>query len=400
MMTFEAGEIPSSRFIQPICLWNGATPPLQTEGHFGGWGMNWKSENAYENIPTKLKVPIHTDEFCFLTTKDLVDFTSNRTFCAGGGDGTGVREGDGGGGLLIKDGSVFYLRGIVSSALVDEYEQIDLTKFAIFTDVLKFKPWIDKIMRKDGKILECNSEHHSYRNLLGSNELQTCNINDQEIDGEGFSVAGDPNINVQALSIEDNKEVKFLPENIDESFPALIVFRVFRCSIRTISGKHFKGLKNLERLELQGNEIESIDGDSFKDLTKLEKLYLDYNKIKTVDPNLFQSLGNIWELWICCNQIEHLDAQIFDILQNVREIGLHNNKLSTIPANLLNNNLKLVEIRLHSNKIRAISATMFDHLFKLTYVDLRNNVCVKDFFYQNRFNEMENDLRTNCALPF
>ena len=77
IITFEAGAIRFSFFVQPICLWNGKTDPNQTEGHIGGWGQSENLEKFFEEIPTKLKVPIHTNEFCFLTTKDLAGLSSD-----------------------------------------------------------------------------------------------------------------------------------------------------------------------------------------------------------------------------------------------------------------------------------------------------------------------------------
>ena len=142
IITFQAVAIPFSSYIQPICLWKEKSDPTQTEGYIAGWGQSQNLEKFWEEIPTKLKVPIHTNEFCFLTTKDLVDLASNRTFCAGRGDGTGICDGDSGGGVSITDGSHFYFRGIFSSGLRDLIS-CDVSKFAIFTDVLKFKLWID-----------------------------------------------------------------------------------------------------------------------------------------------------------------------------------------------------------------------------------------------------------------
>ena len=408
IVTFEAGAIKFSTFVQPICLWNEKTDPTQTEAHVSGWGQSQNLEKKFEEIPTKLKVPIHTNEFCFLTEKDLVDLASNRTFCAGRGDGSGVCDGDSGGGVSIKVGSTFYFRGIVSSGLYDGIS-CDVSKFAIFTDVLKFKLWIDQIMSEDGEILiqkvvrailRCTIESVTWTYITGgeSKVLQTCNMHDQKIDDEGFSIAGDLNLSIQGFSIEDNKEVKFLPENIAESFPGLMVYQVFSCSIKTVNGDHFKGLNKLESLDLARNEIESIDGDSFKDLTKLVYLFLYHNKIKSIDPNWFQSLGALQGFLIYHNQVDFLDQQSFDNLQNLRNISISNNKLSTIPANLFKNNLKLEFIFLNENIIQTISSTMFDHLKNLKYVDLENNVCVNGYYRQEtRLHEMKNVLRSNCT---
>ena len=405
IITFEAGTITFSAFVQPICLWNEKTPPIQTEGYVGGWGQSQNLEKLFEEIPTKLEVPIHNNEFCFLTSKDLVDIASNRTFCAGRGDGKGICDGDSGGGVSIIVGSVFYFRGIVSSGL---YNQIscDVSKYSVFTDVLKFKPWIDHIMREDGEILipkvvrsnlRCTLKSHSWKILTEQKDLQTCFIDDQTIDDEESSLAGGLNLSVQAFYIQNNKEVKFLPENIFKYFPGLIAYNVLNCLIRTVNAKHFKGSNSLEHLDLDQNEIKSIDGDSFKDLIKLEMLGLSFNKIKTIAPNIFQSLGNLQQLRIGENQIKFLDEKCFDKLTKLEHIELGKNEISALPADLFKNNLKLEKIWFDGNKVQTISLTMFDHLKSLKFVVLNNNFCVNDFYNQDQFNEMRNVLSKNCT---
>ena len=411
--TFLAGAITFSTYVQPICLWNEQTDPSQIEGHIGGWGQSENLEKPFGDVPTILKVPIHTNEFCFLTTKDLVDLASNRTFCAGRGDGTGVCEGDSGGGLSIKVGPTFYFRGIVSSGLFDQFS-CDVSKFSIFTDVLKFKPWIDQIISERrgerGKILvqkavrvnlicTIRSISWTYSFRVNNKESEACFIIDQNIDREGFFVESDPNLSILALIIQNNKEVKFLPSNIVDYFHKLRFYEVENCSIKTVNRKHFNGLNKLERLDLSLNEIELIDRDSFKDLNNLKSLDLSHNKIKTIDPKFFQSLETLLQLMIGNNQIEFLDGDIFVKIKNVRFIDLEHNKLSTIPADLFKNNLELDEIWLHANEIQAISPTMFDHLLYLHYVDLRINTCVDDSINQNRINEVKNVLRKNCKSP-
>ena len=282
IMTFESGEIPSSKFIQPICLWNDDTPQTQTEGYVGGWRMNRKSENAIEEIPTNFKLPIHINAHCWYREPNLLAFSGPRTFCAGETDG--VRK-NSGGEMSIKVGLVFYFQGIVSTGLLDEIGY-NITKFIIFTEVLKFQPWIDQTMSKDDVnllqvVYQANLKCTIDLSLWKEKNVQTCNIFNQKIDGEGFSVARDLDQSIQAFEIHSIKEVKCLPENIAESFPDQVV----NCSIRTVNRKHFKALNELEYLRLARNEIESIDGDSFKDLTKLERLYLECNKIETIDPS-------------------------------------------------------------------------------------------------------------------
>lgn len=51
--------------------------------------------------------------------------------------------GDSGAGLHIKVNGVFYLRGLVSSTLLNKDGNCDTTTYAVYTDVLKYKSWID-----------------------------------------------------------------------------------------------------------------------------------------------------------------------------------------------------------------------------------------------------------------
>ena len=248
--------------------------------------------------------------------------------------------------------------------------------------------------------LMCTIKSDTLNYLLGGEvDWPTCYIHDQEIDDEGFSIAGNSNSSIKGFTILNNKLVKFLPENIVESFPELFKYVVWNCSIKTVNGKHFKGLNKLQYLGLHNNEIESIDGDSFKDLTKLLALNLSQNKIKMIDTKWFQSFITLRVCNYGDNQIEFLDEKVFDNLKNIEEIGLRNNKLSMVPENLFKNNLKLEKIYLDENKIQKIGSTMFDHLKNLTWVDLDNNVCTNYFYGKSQFDRMKKDLSRNCTSP-
>jgi hypothetical protein len=130
-----------SSYIQPICLWESPFEPPQDLGVVVGYGKSEDSTKIHENIPKVIDVPIQTQENCFLSNPALVSISSTRTFCGGYRGGTGVCNGDSGGGLVIQLNNVFYLRGIVSSSLIRDFS-CDLENYSIFTNVLKFKNWI------------------------------------------------------------------------------------------------------------------------------------------------------------------------------------------------------------------------------------------------------------------
>lgn len=145
LLVFESGKIRSSHLIQPICLWTSRSELIETEGKVVGWGRN--ELGIIGKVPKKTQVPIFTNEECFLDTIELVKLSSKRTFCAGYKNGTGVCHGDSGSGFFVKSGISYYLRGIVSSSLVGMLG-CDVTKYAIYTNVLKFTNWITYTMKE------------------------------------------------------------------------------------------------------------------------------------------------------------------------------------------------------------------------------------------------------------
>lgn len=134
-----------TNFILPICWWQSPSDPQVNVGTVVGYGRSEDQTKIHENIPKVIQLPIHSQETCFLSQPTLAKLASPRTFCAGKGDNTGVCSGDSGGGLIINVNGVYYLRGIVSSSLVKDFT-CDVSNYAVFTNVLKYKEWIYKTM--------------------------------------------------------------------------------------------------------------------------------------------------------------------------------------------------------------------------------------------------------------
>lgn len=141
LLEFEKGKISFTPKIQPICLWTSEDDPLNEDGIIAGWGRSEDSHKPHEDIPRKTKAIIESNANCFLKSIELVPLSSNRTFCAGLQNGTGVCHGDSGGGLFINVDGINYLRGIVSSGIIKD-GSCDVYKNAVYTDILKFTEWI------------------------------------------------------------------------------------------------------------------------------------------------------------------------------------------------------------------------------------------------------------------
>lgn len=144
LLEFEAGSIQFSAYIKPICLWDSETEPVVTDGVVTGWGKSEDPLKVHENLPKLIPAPIQKNEVCFLDTPALTDISSLRTFCAGLKNGSGVCSGDSGGGHFFQINEVYHLKGIVSSSLIKN-GGCDISRNAVYTDVLKFRGWIEEI---------------------------------------------------------------------------------------------------------------------------------------------------------------------------------------------------------------------------------------------------------------
>lgn len=74
-------EVPITKSIQPICMWDSNFEPNVDEGFIAGWGKSGRED--YEKIPKQLKVPIKTGEDCLLDNPVFSQIASKRTICGG-----------------------------------------------------------------------------------------------------------------------------------------------------------------------------------------------------------------------------------------------------------------------------------------------------------------------------
>ena len=104
-----------------------------------GWGFNEYGALSSE-YPKIIKAKVIDDGDCFRNFIALAQISSERTFCASGGEYDAPCQGDSGGGLMIKKQNKWYLRGLVSSSISSE--KCRPGSPTIFTDVAKFKEFI------------------------------------------------------------------------------------------------------------------------------------------------------------------------------------------------------------------------------------------------------------------
>lgn len=136
-------QIQFTEYIQPICLWASHQNIPATSGIAVGYGINGQSTQNKERIAKKLQIFIHQNEECIATETKLSVLASNRTFCGESIYGSSICFGDSGHGFFVKVKNKFYLRGIISASPKFANNSCTLTHYGIYTNVIKYKDWID-----------------------------------------------------------------------------------------------------------------------------------------------------------------------------------------------------------------------------------------------------------------
>lgn len=164
--------------------------------------------------------------------------------------------------------------------------------------------------------------------------------------------------------------------------------------VQNLSHAAFKGLTNLEELEISGSLLVALEDGTFNKLDKLTKLLLNNNRIKILAPSIFDTLEKLETLQLRGNMLEYLHTTQFHKLSNLQELDLSSNKLSTIQTSELNQlkkldlgfnqitslsldtfsgNPQLQILSLKGNKITKIAVGLFNHLNNLEELNLRDN---------------------------
>ena len=252
-------------------------------------------------------------------------------------------------------GSIWFIRGIVSSSLFRNDGTCDVNKYSVFTDVAKYTNWINSLM---GVKVELNCEYY-----VGGSGRYSCKPRDLKIkhgniriaDTVGDQVGNRENSDVEEIVIHDQKTA-YLPAMISEIFPNLQKYFAGASRLKYIERNNFEGLNELIQIEFGVNFIENIPKDVFYSLPNLESLLLHNNKIEALDRDTFINNLKLKEIYIYGNKIEFLDAGLF------------------------RKNLKMEGIHIDHNRLMFIEPELLTPLKNLKVANFESNICLSENF--------------------
>ncbi|XP_036333859.1 protein slit-like isoform X3 [Rhagoletis pomonella] len=121
------------------------------------------------------------------------------------------------------------------------------------------------------------------------------------------------------------------------------------CSHRGLTQVPRKISADVERLDLQGNNITVIFEADFQRLTKLRILDISHNIITTVGRRVFKGAQSLRSLQLDNNQITCMDEHAFKGLIDLEILTLNNNNLTSLPHNAFSGLNRLRALRLSDN---------------------------------------------------
>ncbi|CAM5131699.1 unnamed protein product [Natator depressus] len=208
--------------------------------------------------------------------------------------------------------------------------------------------------------------HHLYvRLVLVNNKIS-------RVHEKAFS----PLHRLQKLYISKNQLAE-IPPNLP---PSLVELRIHDNKIRKVPKDVFKGLNNMNCIEMGGNPLENsgfepgaFDGLKLnylriseakltgipKDLPEtLNELHLDHNKIQAIELEDLIRYGKLARLGLGHNAMRMIENRSLSFVPALRELHLDHNRLSRVPPGLPG--LRFLQVvYLHANDITQVGVNDF-----------------------------------------
>lgn len=107
---------------------------------------------------------------------------------------------------------------------------------------------------------------------------------------------------------------------------------IFQNGINTLTQDNFRGLVELEMLDLSQNELTEVPDSVFETLSVLKNLDLSSNYITHISKDSFYGLVQLERLYLHANRIQSIQLEAFEGLEMLLELKLQGNQLTSLPS--------------------------------------------------------------------
>ncbi|XP_025828902.1 protein slit isoform X2 [Agrilus planipennis] len=145
-------------------------------------------------------------------------------------------------------------------------------------------------------------------------------------------------------------------------------------NITVILESDFERLGKLRVLQLTDNQIHTIERDAFQDVINLERLRLNGNNLRHIPDNLFSAMSNLFRLDLSHNLLTVIGRKTLRGISAVKHLQLDNNHLTCIDDSALRSFKDLEILTLNNNNLTWIGKDMFSNMFRLRTLRLNDNL--------------------------
>lgn len=174
-----------------------------------------------------------------------------------------------------------------------------------------------------------------------------------------------------------NNSIDTLPENIFQHQTKLRSLNLADNNLTSLPMELFDNLQTLIALDLSGNALEINDLEALNNLTGLEILNLSRNELDEVASDLLESFNELQSLNLAGNRLTSLPDTIFSNLSKLERLDVSGNELKHIQSDLFNDLENLIVLNMSNNQLDSNSfdgtQSPFKNLTKLTELNLSNN---------------------------
>ncbi|XP_048523505.1 protein artichoke [Dendroctonus ponderosae] len=180
--------------------------------------------------------------------------------------------------------------------------------------------------------------------------------------------------------------------------------------IKELKRNQFKGLRDVEILDLSFNMIPKIDSSHLADLTKMSWLNVSHNSLKELTRGAFARNTVLRVLNMSFNQIKKLDSNSFRGMRFLRRLFLSDNLIGDVGRGTFGSLQRIGTIDLARNLIKKVDYQMFFQLNFIELLDLSENqitevqkLAFKDLYLstinmaKNQISTIESGAFENCA---
>lgn len=204
------------------------------------------------------------------------------------------------------------------------------------------------------------------------------------------------------LTIEcSNRGLVHVPRNIPRNVERL---DLQGNNLTVIRRSDFEGMKKLRILQLLDNQIHTVERGAFHDLVSMERMRLNNNQLRTLPEMLFGNMPKLYRLDISHNKLTVIGRKTLRGSPLLKNLQIDNNELTCVDDGAIRGLKDMEILTLNANNLTTLGKDLFEGMTKLRVLRIADNKLICDCHIQWLARWLRRNPRlalfTRCTSPF